>query len=92
MKLSERKDLSNMGKLDFRGGYSKTKQYYGFDAVKLIAAIFVVAIHTSPMIRYDGTAFFYFYDAIIRMAVPFFFMVWYSSCFYRNVVEASGSR
>lgn len=49
--------------------------YYGFDIIKLIAAVCVVAIHTQPLIGLEDIVLFCLYDFIIRLAGPFFFMV-----------------
>lgn len=46
----------------------------GLDYFKLIAALFVIAIHTSPFASVNGDADFIFTRIIARMAVPFFLM------------------
>lgn len=46
----------------------------GIDRFRLIAAILVVAIHTSPLVTINGTANFVLTRIAARVAVPFFFM------------------
>lgn len=50
------------------------KQYAGIDRFRVIAAVLVVAIHTSPLGDLSGTADFILTRIIARVAVPFFFM------------------
>lgn len=50
------------------------KDYTGIDCFRLIAAILVVAIHTSPLASYWRTGDFILTRIIARTAVPFFFM------------------
>lgn len=50
------------------------EQYIGIDYFRLVAALLVVAIHTSPLTTMDGTADFILTRIIGRVAVPFFFM------------------
>ncbi|MDR0851305.1 MAG: acyltransferase family protein [Clostridiales Family XIII bacterium] len=49
--------------------------YTGIDVFRVIAALFVVAIHTSPLLSVNETADFVLTRAICRVAVPFFFMI-----------------
>jgi serine/alanine racemase len=49
--------------------------YTGIDVFRVVAALFVVAIHTSPLLSVDETADFVLTRAICRVAVPFFFMI-----------------
>lgn len=49
--------------------------YEGLDYLRIIAAFFIVAIHTSPLISFSPEADFIFTRIIARVAVPFFFMV-----------------
>lgn len=49
-------------------------QYAGLDYFRLIAALLVVAIHTSPLVTYDPTADLVLTRIIARLGVPFFFM------------------
>ncbi len=51
------------------------KKYGGLDYFRIIAAFFIVAIHTSPFTSLNPTADFVFTRIIARVAVPFFFMV-----------------
>ena len=50
------------------------KYYAGIDWMRLIAAIFVIAIHTSPLAGYSAAGDFILTRVIARVAVPFFFM------------------
>ncbi len=53
----------------------KTKATYsGIDYFRIIAAVLVVAIHTSPLSGVSGTADFILTRVFGRVAVPFFFM------------------
>lgn len=54
----------------------KTQKNYGWlDRFRLIAALLVIAIHTSPLISFSMNADFFFTRVLARVAVPFFFMV-----------------
>ena len=50
------------------------KEYGGIDIFRIIAAILIVAIHTSPLSSINSTADFLFTRIIARVGVPFFFM------------------
>lgn len=50
------------------------RAYAGIDYFRLIAALLVVTIHTSPLLAYSETADFILTGIIARIAVPFFFM------------------
>ena len=50
------------------------KNYIGIDIFRVIAAIFIIAIHTSPFCSYNAWADFILTRVIARIAVPFFFM------------------
>lgn len=50
------------------------KSYTGIDVFRLVAALLVIAIHTSPLASYSGTADFVLTRVIARVAVPFFLM------------------
>lgn len=52
----------------------KKKEYTGIDYFRLAAALFVIAIHTSPLASYNETADFILTRIIARTAVPFFIM------------------
>ena len=54
---------------------TKSKYYTGVDCFRLVAALLVVAIHTSPLADYSEIGDFIFTRIIARVAVPFFFMV-----------------
>ncbi len=53
----------------------KNKSYAGLDYFRIVAALLVIAIHTSPLLSYSDTADFVLTRIIARVAVPFFFMV-----------------
>ena len=48
--------------------------YSGIDCFRMIAALLIVAIHTSPLLSFNETADFILTRIIGRVAVPFFFM------------------
>ena len=50
------------------------KAYTGIDYFRMIAAFFIIAIHTSPFSSYSETGDFILTRVIARVAVPFFFM------------------
>ncbi|WP_429843660.1 serine racemase VanT catalytic subunit [Brevibacillus sp. FIR094] len=50
------------------------KQYGGLDQFRIIAAILVIAVHTSPLLSISEWADFTLTRTIARVAVPFFFM------------------
>lgn len=50
------------------------KGYTGIDYFRVIAAVLVIAIHTSPLLSYNEAADFVLTRIIARVAVPFFFM------------------
>ena len=54
---------------------AKPRNYGGLDAFKVIAALLVVAIHTSPLASYSAAGDFFLTRCLARVAVPFFFMV-----------------
>ena len=54
---------------------NSSRTYKGIEIFRVVAAFLVVAIHTSPLAGYSGTADFVFTRVIARVAVPFFFMV-----------------
>ena len=53
---------------------NENKNYRGIDGFRLAATLLVIAIHTSPLASFSGTADFILTRAIARIAVPFFFM------------------
>lgn len=54
----------------------RTKANYGWlDRFRIIAALLVVAIHTSPLTTFHEGADFFLTRVLARVAVPFFFMV-----------------
>lgn len=50
------------------------KNYAGIDFFRFIAALLIVAIHTSPLLSFSETGDFILTRVIARVAVPFFFM------------------
>nr|WP_152800750.1 serine racemase VanT catalytic subunit [Alkalibaculum sporogenes] len=50
------------------------EEYSGIDYFRIIAAVLIIAIHTSPLANYTYTADFILTRIIARIAVPFFFM------------------
>ncbi len=50
------------------------KSFAGIDGFRLVAALLVIAIHTSPLASYSQTADFVLTRVIARVAVPFFLM------------------
>ncbi len=53
---------------------TKDKSYSGIDYFRLIAALLIVTIHTSPLTSFSETGDFILTRVIARAAVPFFFM------------------
>lgn len=51
------------------------EQLGGLDYFKIVAALLVVMIHTSPLASFSGSADFILTRVLARIAVPFFFMV-----------------
>ena len=51
-----------------------TKHYPGVDYFRILAAILIITIHTSPLASYTQTGDFILTRIIARLAVPFFFM------------------
>ena len=50
------------------------KSYTGIDCFRMIAALLIIAIHTSPLGTYTELGDFILTRVIARAAVPFFFM------------------
>lgn len=50
------------------------RNYGGLDICKLIMAIFVVAIHSGPFEGCENTVWLGIYNAVVSLAVPFFFI------------------
>lgn len=53
---------------------TKKKSYAGIDYFRFIAALLIVAIHTSPLASFSETGDFILTRIIARVAVPFFLM------------------
>ena len=51
-----------------------TKHYTGIDFFRIIACIFVIAIHTAPLYQINEDIDLLFTRGLCRLAVPFFFM------------------
>ncbi|MBD5135377.1 MAG: serine racemase VanT catalytic subunit [Lachnospiraceae bacterium] len=52
----------------------KSKSYTGIDCFRFIAALLIIAIHTSPLVSFNAMADFILTRVIARVAVPFFLM------------------
>ena len=50
------------------------KQYNNIDLFKIIFAVVVVMIHTTPFMDISETANWYFSNTVANLAVPFFFV------------------
>ena len=50
------------------------KNYNAIDLMKFFMAVCVVAIHTNPLISISNAHVKEIYEAVVRMAVPFFFL------------------
>ena len=53
---------------------NKCKSYTGIDLFRLVAAILIITIHTSPLASFTATGDFILARILARVAVPFFFM------------------
>lgn len=53
---------------------TKNESYSGIDYFRFIAALLIIAIHTSPLSSFSETGNFIFTRIVSRVAVPFFFM------------------
>lgn len=53
----------------------RNKSYAGLDYFRIIAALLIIAIHTSPLLSYSEMSDFVLTRIIARIAVPFFFML-----------------
>lgn len=51
------------------------RHYQGIDGFRIVAALLVAAIHTSPLAGFSADADFFLTRVLARVAVPFFFMV-----------------
>lgn len=48
------------------------QSYGGLDRFRILAAVLVIAIHTSPLGSYSADADFFLTRILARVAVPFF--------------------
>ncbi|MBR1390225.1 MAG: serine racemase VanT catalytic subunit [Lachnospiraceae bacterium] len=53
---------------------TEKKSYPGIDCFRILAALLVVAIHTSPLLSFSETGDFILTRIVARTAVPFFFL------------------
>lgn len=51
------------------------RSYGGLDYFRMVAAVLVIAIHTSPLASFSAEGDFFLTRVLARVAVPFFFMV-----------------
>lgn len=51
------------------------KSYTGIDVFRMVAALFIIAIHTAPLVSINGTLDYVVTYCIGRVGVPFFLMV-----------------
>lgn len=51
------------------------QNYGGLDRFRMVAALLVIAIHTSPLMSFSTDADFFLTRILARIAVPFFFML-----------------
>lgn len=72
--IKDKRSCVMKGKFILRGNIMKNKGYTGIDYFRCIAALLVIAIHTSPLASFNETADFLLTRGIARIAVPFFFM------------------
>lgn len=63
-------------------------EYLSIDSFRVVAAMLVVAIHTSPLTDFSDTADFILTRVLGRVAVPFFFM---ASAFFLYKKTTDGS-
>ena len=52
----------------------KKNYYHSIDLVKIMCAVMIVCIHTSPLASYDSHVNSFLVNCICRVAVPFFFI------------------
>lgn len=52
----------------------KSKNYFGIDMFRLLAAFLVITVHTSPLCSINPAADFVLTRILARLAVPFFFV------------------
>lgn len=75
LSVDELDENTRFGESVLGGANVKHQQYGGLDAFKFLAALLVVAIHTSPLSSFSLSADFLFTRVFARIAVPFFLMV-----------------
>ena len=54
---------------------NKNRNYTGIDYFRFVAALLVIAIHTSPLLSYSEVGDYILTRIIARIAVPLFFMI-----------------
>ncbi|MEG0822974.1 MAG: acyltransferase family protein, partial [Erysipelotrichaceae bacterium] len=61
-------------------------KYNAIDLTKLIASIFIIVVHTSPMLPYSKPGNFILINILGRLATPFFFI---ATAFFikKNMIE-----
>lgn len=65
------------------------KQYYSVDMIKIICALLIICIHTSPLSSLSGRLNSLLVNCICRIAVPFFFIASGFFLFSKSGVETS---
>lgn len=68
----------------------KREYYTGIDYFRFIAALLIIAIHTSPLGKINDTGNFILTRVVARVAVPFFFMT--SGFFMLSRYDYNGAR
>ena len=75
---------------------NKEKNLGSLDRFRMVAALLIIAIHTSPLASFGSDADFFLTRILARIAVPFFFMVTgqfvISDCMYDDEKAFSGGK
>ena len=71
---SGRTDKAGGAEPEVWGGMTMKQEqsYGGLDRFRILAAVLVIAIHTSPLGSYSADADFFLTRILARVAVPFF--------------------
>lgn len=68
-------EMSSLSQPTVTAAQSIQERYGGLDAFKVVAALLVICVHTSPLASFSADADFVLTRVIARIAVPFFMMV-----------------